>query len=345
MKPYICGKEEVLVPECDDCGELETRVTNLENEVDECCTEVKETLSEHTTDISSLDNRVLILEQSSGGTSEFNTVVVSELPETGEPNTIYLVGSSGAVVGSAVVGESTLGGSSNSYTMYMYVDNAWREIGSGDIDLDNYVTTEDLQTAIANFVSQTDFDTALAGKQDTLTAYRGIRINDDNTIERVPLIGEVVEMNFYIAPQYYGSYELIDMNLAETFLENTNVTWSSAATNRVSNIHRLDKNVTIRLQFDAKITDDTLRICRIPYSALGLKGSPTQHFVGYCDGAHQIGMFRAMTDGTDLIIDALDAVPHSGYSKDTWQIQFDMFFRLSDIDDNACDRFYFRRRS
>lgn len=344
MKPYICGKEEVLVPECNDCGELETRVTNLEDEVDECCTEVKGTLNEHTTDINSLDNRVLILEQSSGGTSEFNTVVVSELPETGEPNTIYLVGSSGAVVGSAVVGQSTIGGSSNSYIMYMYVDNAWRQIGSGDIDLDNYVTTEDLQAAIANFVSQTDFDTALAGKQDTLTAYRGIRI-DNNAIERVPLIGEVVEMASIVAPQYYGNYDMIDKNLADTFLENENVTWSSAATNRASAIRRIDKNVTIKLQFDAKITDDTLRICRISYATLGLRSAPNQYIVGYCDGTHQMGMFRAMTDGTDMIIDALDAVPHSGYSKDTWHLQFDVYFGLSDIDNNACDRFYFKRRS
>lgn len=178
-----------------------------------------------------------------------------------------------------------------------------------------------------------------------LTASTGIRIAN-NRIERVPLIGEIVETNSATAPAYYGTYEMVDKNLAYQYLENTGVTWGSATSGQTSAICIMDKKITIRIGFDAKITDDDTRICRIAYSTLGLGGSPNQHFVGYCDGAHHVGMFRASRDGNDLVIDAVDAVPHAQpFQTDTWHVQFDLFFGFSSIQDSACNRFYWKRVS
>lgn len=322
-RPYICGRDEVTIPTCDDCSELEGRVTALEEGLDECCTEVKGTLEEHTESISQLDNAVLSIQQTIGSLTGLRTEVVDTLPEEGEPNVIYLVPNG------------------STYTMWLYSDDAWRKIGGG---VDQFITQEDLTTALASYITTTQLNTALSAKQDVLQAYRGIRI-ENNSIERVPLIGEIVEVSSNNAPQYYGSYELVDKNLKYRYLSNEGVTWSSAATNRNSALCMLDKGVDIRLQFDAKVTDDDMRICRIPYATLGLNGAPNQHVVGYCDGNHQVGMFRASTDGTDLIIDAVDAVPHSGYVKETWHVQFHMMIGLSNISNDACDRFYFKRIS
>lgn len=78
--------------------------------------------------------------------------VVSELPQTGDTNIIYLVPKEGE--------------EPNVYDEYIYVRNSWEKIGDTDIDLSNYVTTGDLQTA-------------LSGKQNTLTAGNNIQISGD----------------------------------------------------------------------------------------------------------------------------------------------------------------------
>lgn len=80
-------------------------------------------------------------------TGEF--VVVDTLPPTGEPKNIYLVPKTG-------------GG----YKEYVYVDNAWEEIGDTDIDLSDYYTK-----------AQTD--SLLDEKQDTLTAGENITIENN----------------------------------------------------------------------------------------------------------------------------------------------------------------------
>lgn len=320
----ICGKTDVKIPTCDDCSELEERVEALEN--DTCCEDTRAIVDAQGEAIGIIDNQILVIQETIEGLTGLRTEIVDELPEEGEPNVIYLIENGG----------------DDTYSMWIYSNNEWVQVGGGEIDLTNYVTTTDLAAALADYVTSSDLITYLAGKQDILTAGTGIRLYN-NVISRLPLIGEIVETGSSYAPSYYGTYTLVDKNLAPQVLSNTNVTWSSAASNRTSGIRICDKTINIRLQFDAKITDDTLRLCRIPYSALGLSDAPRQHFVGWCDGAHQIGMFGAYTDGSDIVIDAYDATPHSGYSTQTWHIQFDMAIEYSQILNSACDRFYWKR--
>ena len=87
-----------------------------------------------------------LLSQQSGYT------VVSELPTTGDPTKIYLVGPTGT------------GG--DQYEEYIYADDTWVKIGDTSMDLSGYVTDLELGTALAD-------------KQDVLTAGTGIAISSN----------------------------------------------------------------------------------------------------------------------------------------------------------------------
>lgn len=58
----------------------------------------------------------------------FKIVIVSQLPQTGEEQTLYLV-------------PSTDPSDANLYNEYMWVDGAWEMVGSTTIDLSNYYTS------------------------------------------------------------------------------------------------------------------------------------------------------------------------------------------------------------
>ena len=90
-----------------------------------------------------------LLSQQSGFT------VVSELPSTGDPTKIYLLGPTGS--------------GSDQYEEYIYTDDTWVKIGDTSMDLSGYVTDLELGTALAD-------------KQDVLTAGTGIAIGTDNVI-------------------------------------------------------------------------------------------------------------------------------------------------------------------
>ena len=64
---------------------------------------------------------------------------------------------------------TTRTGSEGNYTY------AWEQIGSTAIDLSGFVTTEALNAALANYVTSSAFQTALAGKQDTIADLAEIR--------------------------------------------------------------------------------------------------------------------------------------------------------------------------
>lgn len=81
--------------------------------------------------------------------------VVSELPSTGDPTKIYLLGPTGS--------------GADQYEEYIYADGAWVKIGDTSMDLSGYVTDLELGTALAD-------------KQDVLTAGTGIAIGTDNVI-------------------------------------------------------------------------------------------------------------------------------------------------------------------
>lgn len=123
---HMCGNSDLTLAECSECDGLEARLTDLEEEVDECCTSVKETLSEHATELVNLNDDLNALVAEVRSLTGLQVVQVEELPETGQPNTIYLVPN----------------GQAND--MYMYLEDEWVLVGDTSVDLSGYVKTSDL---------------------------------------------------------------------------------------------------------------------------------------------------------------------------------------------------------
>ena len=79
------------------------------------------------------------------GISGFHAEIVSELPETGKTNTLYLVAKTEAASG-------------DGYDEYLYINGAWERVGSTDIDLSGYVQASEMHaitnTEITDIVNQ-----------------------------------------------------------------------------------------------------------------------------------------------------------------------------------------------
>ena len=77
--------------------------------------------------------------------SGFHAEIVSELPETGKTNILYLV-------------VKTEAASGNGYDEYLYINNAWELIGNTNIDLSGYVQASEMHaitnTEITDIVNQ-----------------------------------------------------------------------------------------------------------------------------------------------------------------------------------------------
>lgn len=95
--------------------------------------------------------------------------VVATLPtENIKTNVIYLLG--------------PIGTGADRYEEYIYSNNQWVKIGETSVDLSNYVTVNQLNTALGFYTTTLDLNTLLAGKQDKLTAGANITIGTDNVI-------------------------------------------------------------------------------------------------------------------------------------------------------------------
>lgn len=83
-------------------------------------------------------------------------IIVTELPEVGEENKIYLVPKASGV----------------GFVEWVYADGQWDTIGELDIDLSNYSTTDEMNNAIASALSDAELyaDTNFLKKNNT-TAY------------------------------------------------------------------------------------------------------------------------------------------------------------------------------
>lgn len=111
---------------------------------------------------------------------KFKIVIVSELPTSGDNATIYLV--------------PTGSESGNIYTEYVYVNDAWEEVGPEKLDLTDYAKTADVDAAlvlkanVADVYEKTDVDSALADKADVsdLVALSGV-------VEDIVLENESIE--------------------------------------------------------------------------------------------------------------------------------------------------------
>jgi len=83
---------------------------------------------------------------------------------------LYLIGPSGS--------------GNDKYEEYVYANNAFVKIGDTSIDLSGYVTTQALNTALANYVTSTDLATLLSGKQDKIDATHKLNadlVDDSNS--------------------------------------------------------------------------------------------------------------------------------------------------------------------
>lgn len=79
------------------------------------------------------------------GVSGFHAEIVSELPETGQANILYLVAKTSAASG-------------DGYDEYLYINGAFERVGSTDIDLSGYVKASEMHaitnTEITEIVNQ-----------------------------------------------------------------------------------------------------------------------------------------------------------------------------------------------
>lgn len=139
------------------------------------------------------------------GVTQFDYQVVDTLPTTGQKGTIYLVAHSH--------------GTQDGYDEYIWVNDAWEKIGSTDIDLTDYAKKSDVTAEIEKLdvdelaigvgetvktISEADgkiavtkqsiqitqsqvtgLDTALAGKQDSLTTDQLAAVNSGITADKV----------------------------------------------------------------------------------------------------------------------------------------------------------------
>ena len=77
--------------------------------------------------------------------SGFHAEIVSELPETGKTNILYLVAKTSAASG-------------DGYDEYLYINGAWERVGSTDIDFSGYVQASEMHaitnTEISDIINQ-----------------------------------------------------------------------------------------------------------------------------------------------------------------------------------------------
>ncbi len=96
-----------------------------------------------------IDGKVEDLEDKISAIPKFAIAVVDELPTTDiSSTTIYLKKTSTTETG-------------NLYTEYIYVNNAWESLGTQTLDLSGYATKDYVSTAIKDFLTATQINTAI----------------------------------------------------------------------------------------------------------------------------------------------------------------------------------------
>lgn len=87
----------------------------------------------------------------------FDIEIVSELPTTGDPHTIYFIASSSSVTG-------------NVYDEYMYINGNWEQVGSTSVDLSQYATKEWVNTSLGNYATKNDISTFITSNDVSIYA-------------------------------------------------------------------------------------------------------------------------------------------------------------------------------
>lgn len=87
-----------------------------------------------------------------GALHQFHFEIYATLPATGDGSVLYLIGPTGT--------------GSDKYEEYVWANDAWTKIGDTTIDLSGYVTTEALNTALANYTTTSQLTELLNAKAD-----------------------------------------------------------------------------------------------------------------------------------------------------------------------------------
>lgn len=154
-----------------------------------------------------------------GAIQQFHYEIVQTLPATGANNILYLVPKS----------ESQ---TSNYYDEYVYANNNWEKIGDTEIDLSNYVTITQLNTALSNYTTTAQLTTLLNAKQDVLESGTNIKtINNESILGsgNIEVRGTHSEYNnvvyhtycvssdYQVKHNYFGNYDYIKICINDAY--------------------------------------------------------------------------------------------------------------------------------
>lgn len=119
-------------------------------------------------------------------------------------NVLYLIGPTGT--------------GADKYEEYVYANNTWVKIGDTSIDLSGYVTTQALNSALANYTTTADLNTLLAGKQDVLTFDNMPTDGSSNPVKSGGVYSSLEQLNAQIeAEQDSIQEEIVDIAKPVTF--------------------------------------------------------------------------------------------------------------------------------
>lgn len=133
--PYLYNGEqwELLVGES-----IDNRVTSLENEI----TTIKSNVNDLQDGLEAVDGKIAAAIESVNQRQYEITSTLPDIEDVGElNNTIFLI-------------PNDDGSGNNSYTEYMVINGQYEKIGSSDINLNNYVTTENFNDTVGDLTSQ-----------------------------------------------------------------------------------------------------------------------------------------------------------------------------------------------
>lgn len=94
------------------------------------------------------------------------------------------------------------------YDEYIYVSNAWEHIGSTDIDLSDYITTSDLNTALSNYTTTSQLTTLLNAKQNTIDSTHKLNsdlVDDTNQTNKFVTTNEKTTWNSKVGSSYISN--------------------------------------------------------------------------------------------------------------------------------------------
>jgi len=102
----------------------------------------------------------------------FKPVIVDELPETGEENTLYLVPQQDP-------------GEDPWYKEYMWLDNQWELIGTTSVDFSDYYTSNDVDNILENYYTQSEADDKFVVREVQGSGITSRLTNDGSIISEV----------------------------------------------------------------------------------------------------------------------------------------------------------------